>query len=208
MGGFMRTALHLATVLSFLLFSNFASAFPGRPGPGPGPGRPGGPGGGRGEVINNPNVNGYLLMAGNFADLSAQRFCAERGGRGGRALSTQWITRAPAAQFNGRGWEFYPQADNYTAIASVECFDRGGGGGGGHFPDQTFNPPMINNYPLAANQETADAFCQQNRFRRGQIQQTQYVDTNPAYIFTNGAWLFSPRADHYYMIQTLACYRW
>lgn len=172
------------------------------------PGRGGG-GGGRGEYIQNPNIRGYVLMA-DAEGRNANRFCAEQGYRGGRVVNTQWIGRAPAANFNGTGWEFYPQADNYNAVQTVECSRRhggGGGGGGGRFPDQTFQRPLLNNYPILANEESANAYCRQQGYRRGHIQQTTYVDTHPAYHFANGGWQFSPRADHYQMIEVLGCYR-
>lgn len=164
----------------------------------------GGGGGGGGNVINNPNINGYLLMADNNGT-NANRFCMERGHRGGRVLGTQWIARAPAVNFNGRGWEFFPQADNYNAVQSVQC--HGGGGGGGGFPGQTYQRPLFNNYPILATAESADAYCRQQGFRRGQIQQTLYVDSNPCYHFANGRWQFSPNANRYQMIDVLACYR-
>lgn len=177
------------------------------PGPGPGPGP--NPWPGNGEVVQNPTINGYLLTAdGNYGPVNANRFCVERGYRnGGRVLNTQWIVRAPAAYFNGASWQYSPNADNYNAIQAVECLGRGGGGGGGGFPDRTFQRPLLNNYPLMASAETGDAYCRDQGFRRGQIQQTLYVDTNPCYYFRDRRWNFSPNADHYQMIEVLNCYR-
>lgn len=203
--------VRLVTVLSILCLSNFAVArpgpFPGNPG---GHGNGGGIGFGRGQIIYNPNIRGYVLMAGANVEATVHQYCIESGYRnGGELVSTQWIVRAPATEFNNWGWQYYPSADNYQGVASVECFGRGGGNGNGNgngWPDQVFNRPLLGGYPIHADQQSSDAYCRDQGYRRSAIQQTTYVDTHPSYSYRNG-WLFSPNSDHYYMIEVLACYR-